>query len=256
MKHITSRDNPHFKLLNKLAHSSRERRKAGLMLLDGVHLLEASARLDEVLVAAGAVDKSEIAAWLAAHAEAKVLCLADGLFNELAAVDTPSGIMALAPLPQPAAAPRRDVDCILLDGVQDPGNLGSILRSAAAAGCRQALLSADCAQAWSPRALRAGQGAHFLFDIHEGQDLSAFLADYAGTSVTTALDTDYELFDAPLDGPLAWVFGAEGQGVSAAVAAAAKLKVRIPMPGGSESLNVAAAAAVCLFEAVRRRRQK
>jgi len=74
--------------------------------------------------------------------------------------------------------------------------------------------------------------------------------------VTTALDTDYELFDAPLDGPLAWVFGSEGQGVSAAVAAAAKLKVRIPMPGGSESLNVAAAAAVCLFEAVRRRRQK
>jgi len=128
MKHITSRDNPHFKQLNKLAHSSRERRKAGLMLLDGVHLLDAGARLDEVLVAAGAVDKPEIAAWLAAHGEAKVLCLADGLFNELATVDTPSGIMALAPLPQPAGAPRHDVDCILLDGVQDPGNLGSILR--------------------------------------------------------------------------------------------------------------------------------
>lgn len=253
MKHIASRDNPHFKLLNKLAHSSRERRKAGLMLLDGVHLLDAGAQLDEVLVAAGALAKPEIAAWLAAHPSAKVTSFADGLFNELAAVDTPSGIMALAALPAAPGKPRHNVDSIVLDGVQDPGNLGSILRSAAAAGYRQAILSADCAQAWSPRALRAGQGAHFLMAIHEAQSLPDFLAGYSGTSVITALDTDYDLFAAPLAGPLAWVFGAEGQGVSAEVAAAADLKVRIPMPGGTESLNVAAAAAVCLFESVRRR---
>ena len=253
MKFISSRDNPYFKFLKKLAHSSRERRKAGVMLLDGLHLLEACPQLEEVFVAASAADKPEIAAWLAGHQNIKTLSLSDALFNELAAVDTPSGIMALAPLPQPGV-PRNDVDSIVLDGVQDPGNLGSILRSAAAAGCRQAILSADCAQAWSPRALRAGQGAHFLLEIHEGQALPGFLASYQGGTVTTALDTDNDLFLTALPSPLAWVFGAEGQGVSVEVAAAASLKVRIPMPGGSESLNVAAAAAICLFEAVRRRR--
>jgi TrmH family RNA methyltransferase len=132
------------------------------------------------------------------------------------------------------------------------------LRSAAAAGFRQAVLSADCAQPWAPRTLRAGQGAHFLLEIHEAQHLPDFLGAYRGSTLVTALDGACDLYDealtATLRGPLAWVFGAEGRGVRAEVQAAAQQQVRIPMSGATESLNVAAAAAVCLFETLRRRR--
>ncbi|MBV5276888.1 RNA methyltransferase, partial [bacterium] len=127
------------------------------------------------------------------------------------------------------------------------------MRSAAAAGFRQVLLSSDCAHAWSPKTLRAAMGAHFQLDIHEASNLSAFLGGYRGQGIVTALEASTSLYLATLNGPLAWVFGSEGLGVSDAVAEATQLKVRIPMPGATESLNVAAAAAVCLFETVRQR---
>jgi TrmH family RNA methyltransferase len=101
--------------------------------------------------------------------------------------------------------------------------------------------------------LRAGQGAQFELAIHESSDLPTVLAAYGGTSVVTRLDASASLFETALEGPIAWVFGAEGQGVSAPVSAAADLGIHIPMPGRMESLNVAAAAAICLFEMVRRR---
>jgi TrmH family RNA methyltransferase len=101
--------------------------------------------------------------------------------------------------------------------------------------------------------LRAGQGAHFALAIHEDADLGAFMADYRGTTAVTCLDDATPLYDASWEGSLAWVFGAEGQGVSPELVAAARLRIKIPMPGAVESLNVAAAAAVCLFEALRRK---
>lgn len=258
MKHITSRDNPHFKALKKLAHSSRERRKQRQILLDGLHLIEAYGtqigQATEVIVSESGAQREEIAAYLA-HLPSLVAptVLADSLFADLAVVETPSGIMALVAQPQATHAIDHNVDTVLLDGVQDPGNLGSILRSAAAAGVRQVLLSADCAQAWSPKTLRAAMGAHFLLDIHEACDLPAFLKAYRGQCIATALDASTSLYSADLSAPLAWVFGSEGQGIRPAVALATRLHVCIPMPGGTESLNVAAAAAVCLFETARQR---
>jgi TrmH family RNA methyltransferase len=127
------------------------------------------------------------------------------------------------------------------------------LRTAAAAGVRQALLSPGCAAAWSPKVLRAGQGAHFVLAIHEEADLEAFADAYRGTLAVTTLEDSLSLYAAEWQSPLAWVFGAEGQGVRRALLDRAGLKIRIPMPGAVESLNVGAAAAVCLFEAVRRR---
>ena len=177
----------------------------------------------------------------------------DALYAELASVETPSGIMALVQQPRPVHGLNQEADAVLLDGVQDPGNVGSIMRSAAAAGFRQVLLSSDCAHAWSPKTLRAAMGAHFQLDIHEASNLSAFLGGYRGQGIVTALEASTSLYLANLNGPLAWVFGSEGLGVSDAVAEATQLKVRIPMPGATESLNVAAAAAVCLFETVRQR---
>jgi TrmH family RNA methyltransferase len=258
MRQIASRDNPHFKVLKRLCLSGRERRKTGQVLLDGMHLIEAYGEhfglpAEIVVSESGALHK-EIADYLAgAGVRCTTTILADALFAELAAVETPSGIMAVVAQPKPAHALDQEIDAVLLDGVQDPGNVGSILRSAAAAGFRQILLSADCAHAWSPKTLRAAMGAHFQLDIHESSDLTGFLGGYQGQGVVTALDATASLYAANLKRPVAWVFGSEGQGVRAEVAEATQLQVRIPMPGATESLNVAAAAAICLFETVRQR---
>ncbi len=257
MKQIASRDNPRLKTLRRWAASGRARREAGVLLLDGLHLidalLDANGHLEEIIVSERGLGRPEIATWLERHRQTAVLKLPDRLFDELVATDTPSGILAVGHLPERIANPDPAADCILLDGVQDPGNVGTLLRTAAAAGIRQALLSPGCADAWSPKALRAGQGAQFLLTSHENRDLAAFLRSYRGTGVATRLDAAASLYDTPLSGPLAWVFGAEGRGVSEPVSAAVGCAVRIPMPGATESLNVAAAAAICLFEVVRRR---
>ena len=258
MRQIASRDNPHFKALKKLCLSGRERRKTGQLLLDGMHLIEAYAAHFgppvEIVVSESGALRGEIADYLqGAGARCTSTVLADALFIELASVETPSGIMAVVLQPKPAHGLNQEIDAVLLDGVQDPGNVGSILRSAAAAGFRQILLSADCAHAWSPKTLRAAMGAHFQLDIHESCDLPGFLGGYQGQGVVTALDARQSLYAADLKKPLAWVFGSEGQGVRPELAVAARLQVRIPMPGATESLNVAAAAAICLFETVRQR---
>ena len=258
MKHIVSRDNAHFRVLKKLCSSGRERRKAGRIVLDGMHLIEGYSALyglpEEVIVSAAGQARGEIGCFLARGNTGNVVTvLADALFDELATVETPSGIMAVVALPRSTHGLNQEGDAVLLDGVQDPGNLGSILRTAAAAGFRQVLLSPDCAQAWSPKTLRAAMGAHFLLDIHESCDLAAFLGGYRGQSFVTALDASDGLYAFELSTPVAWVFGSEGQGVRSEIVALARKRVRIPMPGTTESLNVAAAAAICLFETVRQR---
>lgn len=257
MKPIASRDNPRFKQWCRWAAQGRARRADGVLLLDGLHLIDACTGagipLEEIVVSDSGAARSEIATWLAQNPPARCYRLSDGMFREIAATETPSGILAIARHPAGTASPDLDGDCVLLDGVQDPGNVGTLLRTAAAAGIRQALLGPGCADPWAPRTLRAGQGAQFALTVHEACDLPAFLAAYRGTSLVTRLDGALSLWQAPLDGPLAWIFGAEGQGVSAEVAAAAQVGILIPMPGRVESLNVAAAAAICLFEAVRRR---
>lgn len=254
---ITSRDNAQYKGLRKLAASGRERRKSGLVLLEGLHLIDAwrnSGRdLQKIVLSAAGVARSENAHWLAAHPELPCLLLADALFDDLAEAESPTGILAVVPAPVPDHSPRIDLDSVVLDGVQDPGNVGTILRSAAAAGFRQALLTADCAQAWSGKTLRAGMGAHFAIDVFEAIDAVEFLARFEGAVAITQLEATVSLYSAELASPIAWVFGHEGEGVRPAVAATSNLRVRIPMPGAIESLNVAAAAAVCLFETVRQR---
>jgi RNA methyltransferase, TrmH family len=254
LKLIQSRDNPFFKSLKRLAESGRERRKAGRTLLDGVHLVEAYevafGVVETLVVAESALLAGEIANYVE---DREFVVVADVLMRDLGLVDTPSGLLAVAPMPARSVPPDLHQDAVLLDAVQDPGNVGTLLRTAAAAGVKQVLLAPGCASVWSPKVLRAGQGAHFALSIHEDVDLAEFMADYRGTTVVTCLDGATSLYAAKLDAPLAWVFGAEGQGVSGELIAAAGLRVQIPMPGAVESLNVAAAAAVCLFEMVRRR---
>ena len=258
MKRIASKDNPHYKAIKKLCQSSRERRKTGLFLLDGIHLIESYTfvhkPVEELLLRASAFENAAFSGFLEEHAaNVKVTILEDALFETLALVDTPSGIMAIAAMPEAPGNPKAENDAVLLDGIQDPGNLGSILRTAAAAGFRQILLSPDCAQAWAPKTLRAAMGAHFQLAIHENQSLSGFLGCYRGQAVLTLPDAARPIHALDLTRATAWVFGSEGQGISESVRALVDVHACIPMPGKTESLNVSAAAAICLFETVRQR---
>ena len=257
LKLIRSRDNARFKALRELATSTRERRKAGLALLDGAHLISAyraSGGVPEQLILSESATANPEAAQLAAGASSQgVLVLADSLFNDVAQVATPTGIVALIRTPKPGHLPATIERCVMLENIQDAGNLGSILRSTAAAGIRMVLLSQGCAFAWSPKVLRAGMGAHFSLDIFDNADLATVMHRLSGRLICTSGHARKSLYQADLRGPLAWVFGNEGSGVSAALSAAATEQVRIPMPGKTESLNVAAAAAICLFEQVRQR---
>lgn len=256
LKLIRSRENPRFKLLRQLAASTRERRKAGLALLDGIHLIEAyraSGGVPEQLILSESAAADAEAARLAAGVDTQALLLADSLFNDVAQVATPTGIVALIRVPQPGPLPSSMAHCVMLENIQDAGNLGSILRSTAAAGIRTVLLSQGCAFAWSPKVLRAGMGAHFSLDIFDNTDLLAAVPRLSGRLICTSGYARKSLFQADLRGDLAWVFGNEGSGVSAGLSAAAAEQVRIPMAAKTESLNVAAAAAICLFEQVRQR---
>jgi len=251
-KHITSADNPQFKQLKKLATSARERRKTGQTLLDGVHLLHALADAGGVpqllIVREGGQDSVEIGQCLARFPQVPVLLFAAALFDVIAPVETPTGVLALLHIVAPASGTCQCA--VLLENIQDPGNLGSIIRTAAAAGVDAVFLSKGCAEAWSPKALRAGMGAHFVLAIHEQQELTDATAHFDAV-VATRLDAERSLYEVDLRGAVAFVFGNEGAGLSPELSACATHGVRIPMPGQVESLNVAAAVAVCLFERVR-----
>ena len=269
MKAISSRDNPLVKRLHALAHSARERRKLGETLLDGAHLLDAALQqqwpLKAIVVSDSGCAQAEVEGLLArcAHGIPRYQ-LPDALFAHISPVDSPSGVIAIIDLPPEPDAVCPDVaaaaasaahSLVVLDAVQDPGNLGTILRTAAAAGVREVLLTAGCAGAWSPRALRAGMGAHFVLHIHERVDAVHALGAFRGAILATAVgEGARSLYELNLDAPVAWLFGAEGQGVSPALLACASQRVIIPMAGDIESLNVAAAVAVCLFEQARQRR--
>ncbi|MCK0512759.1 TrmH family RNA methyltransferase [Aromatoleum buckelii] len=259
MKTITSRDNPAVKRLHALARSARERRSEGRTLLDGAHLvraaLDAGWALRELVASDQGLGRAEIADLLDRCAGVPAIHLTDALFAHVSPVDTPSGLLAIIDLPAPPSTQVFTESLLVLDGVQDAGNLGTILRTAAAAGVRDVLLTPGCAQAWSPRVLRAGMGGHFCLRLHEHADVAELLQGYPGQILATGLGAEAcGLYEMDLRGAVAWLFGAEGRGLSMAVAALATDTVVIPMPGAVESLNVAAAAAVCLFEQVRQRR--
>lgn len=139
---------------------------------------------------------------------------------------------------------------MLLDRLQDPGNVGTILRSAAALGVQQVLALKGTAALWSPKVLRAGMGAHFALHLVEGLAVDD-LADLGLPLIATSSHAEHALPSLRLPAPCAWVFGHEGQGVDAALLQRCALTVRIPQPGGEESLNVASAAAICLYESAR-----
>jgi TrmH family RNA methyltransferase len=252
MPRITSRDNPRFKEAVRLIASSRERRKAGRCVLEGEHLVRAYCERigppESLLVAEAALERPALQALLASVPSTRTIVVAATAWNELGQLPAAAGVLAVVPAPQPQFRSAADF-CLLLEDVQDPGNVGSILRSAAAAGVAQVFLSQECAFAWSPKVLRAGMGGHFGVGIGQVDDLAAAVSGMR--LICTVVHGGRPLREADLSGPIGWAFGAEGAGLSARLVARAAEQVTIPMASG-ESLNVAAAAAICLYESFSR----
>lgn len=252
MKKITSRDNDLFKQIKRLAESARERHKTGQILLDGAHSIQSYLQTfgePELLIVTGAELAADALHLLQDLGDTRQVMFPGNLFAELSPVTSPTGIMALVKKPQ-LPVPREPQFAVLLEDIQDPGNLGSILRSAAAAGVDVVYLSEGCADVWSPKTLRGGQGAQFVVPVVEKADLITMSTEFGGTLLAASLKGE-SLYSMKLTGPIAFVFGNEGAGLTDEMLNASTHRVRIPMPGNVESLNAAAAAAVCLFERVR-----
>ena len=249
---ITSKDNALLVRLRKLALDGAAYRRGGQVWIEGEHLCSAlRARGGAALQAVVAEEAwarpalRDLAAWAP-----RIARVPAALFKGFSGLESPAPIGFLIDAPADAG-PRSGVATVVLDRVQDPGNVGSILRSAAAFGVPQVLALKGSVALWSPKVLRAGMGAHFSLHLVEGVEPEA-LADLGVPLVATSSHAGHLLPQAPLPQPCAWVLGHEGQGVHEDLLARCLLQVRIPQPGGEESLNVAAAAAVCLYESARR----
>lgn len=268
---IESSANPKLKRWRKIAREARAMRREGSTLVEGLHLLEVvlealdnpnrSQRPDvrAVMISEHATDEAgDLAIRLAERAGVRVYGLLGSLYDELSPVEHGAGCMCEIALP--VENPEDDTpwsdDLLYLDGVQDAGNAGTLVRTAVAAGVRTIVASPKTAQLWSPKVLRAGMGAHFGARIIENVTAETLRSRFAGRILAADARGGEDLFaadDYTAAGSVCWVMGAEGPGVSEEALAVADARYYIPIEKACESLNVGAAAAVCLFDARRRR---
>lgn len=244
VQQVQSRANPLLKELRQLSRDNAAYRKQGRVWLEGEHLLDAAllAGLRLRVLVLGELDPVGVEPWMAC-AE-RVVRVPDALWREFSALDSPAGVGAVLDMPEPGQL-QPNAPTVILDRVQDAGNVGSILRSAAAFGFSQVLAMQGSAALWSPKVLRAAMGAHFALRLQEGLQV----ADLQVLGVPLLVTSSHQgrwLHQQTLPWPCAWVFGHEGRGVGAALLEQAQQQVRIAQPSGQESLNVAAAAAICL----------
>jgi TrmH family RNA methyltransferase len=268
---ITSKENPLFKELRLLQATGSKGQKArlssGCALLEGIHLVQTwvgDPSLKTLFTSEMGLHNSEIAQAVYSHLEicpgTKVFQLDSALWNVLSDLVNAPHIAGLLNLPKSSLVPAQSIanldgDVLILDRIQDAGNVGTILRTAAATGFTQIIALSGCAHLWSNKVLRAGMGAHHLLDLYEGWTNQQVLSAVTAPLMAATADAEQDLFNLreELLKPVAWVMGSEGQGVSEDLLAQAK-GVSIPIDPRVESLNVSTAAAICLFETIRVRR--
>lgn len=252
---IQSRDNPRVKRLRALIEQPAARKKHGRTVLEGAHLLEAflqqGLQPEAVFSTANALQHAENQTALA-QLSCPLYLLPESLYQSLSSLGPSTPLLAEITVPSATASWRGDCDTLVLDSIQDPGNVGTLLRSAAAVGVRQVLTTTGTANLWSPRVLRAGMGAHFSLALYEAVTSDEIWARLQVPVFATSSHQAQSIYHVDLRAPCAWVLGNEGAGVSDSLLAHAQA-VAIPQPGGQESLNVAVAGSVCLFEMLRQR---
>lgn len=257
---ISSAQNPNIKRLRKLWSSASYRRTQQQTLAHGTHLaqsyLESGQLPTSYIVAESALRGQEVQGLIQKLDTLKVpqAILSDSLYESLSDIHARVGISLVITIPTHEVPTLAD-DAILLDEIQDPGNIGTILRTATAAGVSTVYCSSGCTSLWSPKALRAGMGAQFSISTYEQCNLATLVSTSTiATYVTSLTAPSTSLYDLNLKTPTAWIFGNEGQGASLELQQLATTRVTIPQAATTvESLNVAASVAVCLFEQYRQR---
>ena len=268
---ITSKENPLLKEIRLLQATGSKGQKArlarGQALLEGIHLVQTwmgDPALKILFTSELGLQNEEIAQAVYSHSEScpdtRVYQLDSSLWDLLSDLVNAPHIAGLLDLPKSCLTPSQSIatlpgDVLILDRIQDAGNVGSILRTAAAAGFTQVIALSGCAHLWSSKVLRAGMGAHQLLDLYEGWSNQQVLSAVTAPLLAASTDASNELYDLQQEllHPVAWVMGSEGQGVSEDLMAQAK-GISIPIDPRVESLNVSTAAALCLFETMRVRR--
>ena len=257
MERITSAQNPTLKLARKLSQSAREREERGQIVLDGIRLVSdyaerfglANASLVVSEYGIGRPDVSGLIALLSD--DARVMHVPDSLFEGVSTMDTQSGLIAVVNKPTITDKEGKGSFWLTLDGVQDPGNLGSILRTASGTNVTKVLLSETCADPWSPKCLRGGMGAQFVLPVSKCADLGRVISGYQGTRIATSSHEGQSLVGTKLGAPLLLMMGGEGAGLDPELADLADFCVRIPLKNDMESLNVGAAVAMICYEQLR-----
>ena len=253
---ITSDKNTTVKLVKALLTQSRQRNKHGQTVIEGIHLIDAALRSDypfaQMLLAESAHNNPEVQQVLSRlPTYTPIMTLSDSLYESIRSLGTGIDIMAVIKVPMPGLSMITE-DCLILNDVQDSGNVGTLLRTAAAVGINNILCTSATAQAWSPKTLRAGMGAQFALTIYEGLSTQDILDYVQVPLLATSSHTDTLIYDHNLTTPTAWIMGHEGQGVSDELMQCAT-PIALPQPNGQESLNVAIAGSLCLYETLRQR---
>ena len=255
---IHSVDNPLVRDLRAIARSSNARRQSAVALLDGAHLIAAAAdagyTLNVLAASEQGLAKAEIRQLFERTQALRCVVFADRIFDQISSLASPSGLLGLLAVPANAPLTRLAGDALVLDRIQDSGNVGTILRTSAAVGCRRVLATTGTAFLWSPKVLRAAMGAHFSLRLHEEVALESLAGEPPASVLIADGSGEADLFETDLRGPTVWIFGNEGAGVGAAARSLPHRSIRLPMAVGVESLNVAAAVAICLYEQFRQRR--
>lgn len=249
---ITSTHNPRVKLAHGLQQRPRTRRKERKIALEGTRLLrdaiERGHKPEFVLYDPDHVD-AELLKMLQTR-DFELVPVNDEVMRHVSDTQNPQGVVGVFPMPVPPL-PRKPQRVLILDNVRDPGNLGAILRTAAAAGVQVAILSPGCADPYNPKSLRSGMGAHFRMPVAEAsweeiglycEPLAVYLADGSGTTDYTTVDWTQ---------PWALVIGSEAHGIGSEASALGNTRIQVPMAAKTESLNAVVASAVILFEAQR-----
>jgi TrmH family RNA methyltransferase len=255
-RRLSSRENPRYRALWHLTQSARERRKAGRAVLEGVHVCQSwVARCgppEALYVSDSGAQHPEVQALIAAYALSPVV-LSDALFAEVSSLEQGVGVLCVVAVPKPLWPTRFDGDAVYLDRLQDPGNVGTILRTCAAAGVTTIVTAPGTACCWSPKVVRAAMGAHAVLKVYESVPWGVLQPRVCGSVFGTAASASTSIFAADLRTPTWWVLGHEGQGIAPEIAPSVTQWLAIPQEAGVESLNVGCAAAICLFEQRRQR---
>ncbi len=255
---IQSKDNPKIKQLRGLLEQAQLRKKQRQTVLEGAHLIESYLQQDiqpyAVFTTEDGFDHVENQQALELLTTCPIYIIPEQTYKQLSPLVQSTPLMAVIDIPAIDPSWQGHIDTLVLDHIQDPGNVGTLLRSAAAVGITQILSTTGTASLWSPRVLRAAMGAHFSLNLYENIALADIVQQFSIPVYATSSHEPTSIYQLDLQNPCAWILGNEGQGVHPQLLEQST-SVTIPQPGGQESLNVAIAGSVCLFEMMRQRLQ-